>query len=57
MRMSDWATEATAYTGSNVKSSSAQVENGSEPLNRTEQVQARLKQIYKKAVLPVEKRF
>ena len=48
MRMSDWATEATAYTRSNVKSSSVQVEDGSKPLYRTEQVQACLKQTYKR---------
>ena len=52
----DWAKEASNYKGgSSVSSTKAQ--GGDETLNRTEMVQTRLKQIYKKAVLPVEKRF
>lgn len=60
--MADWALEASNYSGGSiVPSSTANKSGGSfdetDPLNRTELVQSRLKTIYKKCVLPVEKRF
>jgi hypothetical protein len=64
--MTDWATEASNYSGgsalpsaasSNQSVGSTQTSKKNEPTNRTEIVQSQLKKIYKKAVLPVEKRF
>ena len=63
--MADWAAEASNYSGGTaLVPSSSQHNAGSDsfdksddPKNRTELVQGRLKIIYKKCVLPVEKRF
>lgn len=62
--MADWAAEASNYSGGALVPSSSQHISGSnsfdksnDPNNRTELVQGRLKTIYKKCVLPVEKRF
>jgi len=63
--MSDeWAADASQYTGGAMASSaiagstqSLDAGGGDSNKNRTDIVQTRLKQIYKKAVLPVEKRF
>lgn len=58
--MADWAEEASNYKGGSsamANNTSTTSPNPSEPANRTDLVQSRLKQIYNKAVLPVEKRF
>ena len=56
----DWATDASAFQGG-ANAASSSVNGGSvaadDVMSRTEKVQSRLKTIYKKAVLPVEKRF
>ena len=54
----DWAREASNYKGgSSASSTSGGAKSSDDTVNRTQMVQTRLKQIYKKAVLPVEKRF
>ena len=56
--MADWATEATNFSGGGVAASTAGAgQNMSETEDRSSKVQARLKAIYRKTVLPVEKRF
>jgi len=58
--MADWATEASTFKGGSIASSSSAGKTGADgdtTMNRTDLVQTRLKHIYKKAVLPVEKRF
>ncbi len=54
--MADWAAEASNYTGGNASTTNVATKPN-DSTNRTEIVQSRLKQIYKKCVLPVEKRF
>lgn len=51
----DWAKEASSYAGGGMAAGS-KISSG-DTAERSTKVQARLKQIYKKAVLPVEKRF
>jgi GTPase SAR1 family protein len=51
----DWAKEASSYAGGGMAAGSNI--SSSDTAERSTKVQARLKQIYKKAVLPVEKRF
>jgi hypothetical protein len=55
--MADWAEEASNYKGVSSAMANKTSTSSSEPLNRTDMVQSRLKKIYNKAVLPVEKRF
>ena len=53
--MADWAQEASNYSGGGVTMDPSS--RAGETADRSSRVQARLKQIYRKAVLPVEKRF
>jgi len=54
----DWAAEASAYSGgASTLGAGASGGAATDTADRTAVVAARLKQIYKKAVLPVEKRF
>ncbi len=61
--MADWAEEASNYKGvssamaHNTSTTSSTSKSSSDTTKKTDLVQSRLKQIYNKAVLPVEKRF
>ncbi len=51
----DWSKEATEYMGAGASTDDRK--GSSKNADRSNQVQARLKSIYRKTVLPVEKRF
>jgi len=53
--MSDWTQEANTYQGGNMATDPTKVID--ETADRSSKVQKRLKSIYSKTVLPVEKRF
>ena len=55
--MADWAQEANSYRPGTAAASTAGGSGGNEMGDRSTLVQTELKKIYKKAVLPVEKRF
>lgn len=55
--MSDWAQEASSYNGGSTTGPGPKGATGDSNADRSSKVQARLKTIYKKTLLPVEKRF
>lgn len=55
--MADWADEASSYRPGSATAAASSGSTGNETKDRSTLVQSQLKKIYKKAVLPVEKRF